>query len=173
MKPAFLLTLLALTLQPVFAHSEKNLPQGVEPKSMLKGRLDHACIRVADIDLSIEFYRKAFGLVVKVRWDSQTIGDGDKAKTVFSKGAMIEDEAGGVIEIFHDKNTADRQGYQRPINHFAFRVKDVEAVYNQALKAGGKAIMSPTIISAVGFKVKTAFVFGPDGERIEIINYDQ
>lgn len=125
------------------------------------------------MDQTIEFYRKAFGLEVKARWDSQNIGEGDKAKTISSIGAMVEDEAGGVIEIFQDNNASDKQEFQRPINHFAFRVKDVEAVYNQALKAGAKSIMPPTTISALGFKVKTSFVFGPDGERIEIINYDQ
>ena len=172
MKPALLFALFILTLQPVFAQAEEHHPLGEEPSTILKGQLDHVCIRVADIDLSIEFYRKAFGFEIKGRWDSQTIGDGDKAKTVSSKGAMIEDEAGGVIEMFLDENTSGRQEYQRPMNHFAFRVKNVETVYNQAIKSGGEPIMPPTTGSAKGSKIKTAFVFGPDGERIEIIQYD-
>jgi len=151
---------------------EENRPQGSEPESIFKGMLDHVCIRVADIDLSIEFYRKAFGYKVKGRWNGQTIGEGENAKTVPGIGAMIEDEAGGVIELILDQNTGDRQANQRPINHFAIRINEVETGYKQALEAGAVSIMPPTTISTKISKLKTAFVFGPDGERIEIINYD-
>ena len=135
-------------------------------------RLDHVCIRVADIDLSIEFYRNAFGFNVKGHWEGQTIGDGDNAKTILGIGAMIEDEAGGVIELILDQNTTDRQANQRSINHFAIRVNEVETGYNRALGAGAVSIMPPTTITTQISKLKTAFVFGPDSERIEIINYD-
>ncbi|GMQ25324.1 hypothetical protein Aoki45_20060 [Algoriphagus sp. oki45] len=143
-----------------------------ESNSVLKGRIDHVCIRVVDLDLSIKFYQNAFGFTVKGRWEGQTIGEGDNAKTIPGIGAMIEDEAGGVIELILDENTADRQANQRSINHFAISVNEVETGYEQALEAGAKSIMPPTTISTKISKLKVAFVFGPDGERIEIINYD-
>lgn len=143
-----------------------------DTQSIHNGRFDHVCIRTADIDMSIEFYSKAFGYKVKGRWDGQTIGEGDNAKTVPGVGAMIEEESGGVIEIILDIDSIDKQEFQRPINHFAMRVNEVEAAYKQALEAGAVSIMPPTTISTKISKLKAAFVFGPDGERIEIINYD-
>lgn len=165
-----LLTLMVIVVMASCQPEPKHMPN--VSQSIFNGRLDHVCIRVTNLDSSIEFYRKAFGYKVKGRWEGQIIGEGDNARTIPGTGAMIEDEAGGVIELILDQNTADRQENQRPINHLAIRVNVVETAYDQAMDAGAVSIMPPTTISTNISKLKSAFVSGPDGERIEIINYD-
>ncbi len=171
MKRILFMALLAQALNPAFAEPNTHPLTNTTGKAAISTKLDHACIRVADIERSIDFYNNAFGLKVIGRWDSQTIGEGEQVKTMPSLGAMLADDTGGAIEMFQDENTLDKQEFQRPINHFAFRTNDVEAAYQKALNAGATPIMPPTTISTAISKVKTSFVSGPDGERIEIISY--
>ena len=136
-------------------------------------RLDHVAMRVVDLDSTIEFYQKAFNFELKTRWETMTLGSGEDAKTVDMHGAMLQDDNGGIIEIFGDGDANQRQPFQQPINHFGLKVSNINATYNQALQAGAMAVTPPTEVSAQGMSATIAFVLGPDGERIELIQYDQ
>ena len=136
-------------------------------------RLDHVAMRVVDLDSTIEFYQKAFNFELKTRWETMTLGSGEDAKTVDMHGAMLQDDNGGIIEIFGDGDANQRQPFQQPINHFGLNVTDINATYNQALQAGATAVTLPTEVSAQGMSAAIAFILGPDGERIELIQYGE
>lgn len=156
-----------LTAAPAWVSAEPV----TQPNNASVVRLDHVAMRVSNLDTTIEFYRQAFGFDVKTRWDSMTLGSGENAQTVKMTGAMLQDDAGGIIEIFGDGDAEQRQPYQQPINHFGLNVTDIEAVYNNALKAGATAVTPPTEVNARGMGATIAFVLGPDSERVELIQY--
>lgn len=134
-------------------------------------RLDHVALRVSDLERSIAFYEAAFNFALKTRWDSMEISTGENAITVYTPGAMLEDDRGGVIEIFGDGDEDGRQTFQQPINHFGLVVTDTESAYQQAVEAGAMEDTRPTQVKAKGMMATIAFVLGADGERIELIQY--
>ncbi|PMH44619.1 hypothetical protein BCU68_12255 [Vibrio sp. 10N.286.49.B3] len=168
---ASLLLATLISLAPAIATAQSDA-QATAQSTQSVVRLDHVALRVIDLDRSIEFYNEAFNFKVKTRWDTMTLGSGERSMTIDMAGVMLEDDAGGIIEMFGDGVESERQAYQQPINHFGLVVTEIEAVYNTALEAGATAVTPPTPVSARGMTGTIAFVLGPDSERIELIQYD-
>ena len=117
----------------------------------------HIALKCSDIEKSLTMY-KALGMKEVMRW-------GEGKGTV----VMLDLGDGGRIELFADGS--DEFSSNGKWIHFAVKVTDVEAVYQQALSAGFTSRMEPTVLplstKPEPTPVHIAFVYGPDGEQIE------
>ncbi len=171
MKKEALLLMTALITTSVSFLSHAESLKATEEKSVAP-RLEQVAMRVTDLDRSIEFYQEAFDLTLVTRWESMTIGVGPRTTTVPSLGAILGDSDGGTIELFGDGVASKQREEQQPIHHFAFAVEDIERSLKLAVKAGARLATPVMPVSTQGMSATIAFVFGPDGERIEIIQYN-
>ena len=122
----------------------------------------HVSIRTSNMNRSIEFYSKFFGLKVKRRAELQT----DKAKIVFLQDA---EGKGSTLELtFYPTQTKFEQPEfeNRLFDHLGFEVQDIHKTISAMKKEKVTVTDEP-----YQFKQHTtiAFVEDPDGTRIELI----
>lgn len=118
----------------------------------------HIGLKAGDFDRSRAFYA-ALGMKEVLSW-----GEGERAITMFDVGD------GGKIEIF--ANGGEEYSPNGKWIHFALRVEDVDAAYETALAAGATVMTPPKTVELRSrprlATIRVAFVFGPDGEQIEL-----
>ncbi|MDX6752549.1 VOC family protein [Geminicoccaceae bacterium 1502E] len=119
----------------------------------------HMMVRVLDLDLSIDFYRKAFGLEVADRFDF----DG------FTLVYLRNEEADFEVELTLNKGRTEPYGHGDGYGHVAFAVEDLEAEHARFKSAG----LSPADIKEFhregALMAKFFFVQDPDGYKIEVL----
>lgn len=136
-----------------------------------KARLNHAAIFVSDLERSIAFYEKAFGLELKVRWKTGQRVTKGKEETMGLPGAHLIDSKGCRIELWELGDQSGSEHNQKPVNHFGMEVDDVALVYENAIAAGAKAEMPPSTVTSGDLLVEAAFIRGIDDERIELVRF--
>ena len=125
---------------------------------------------VSDIEVSQKFYTSVFGFEVVMRWNEMEVSeDGVDYKTIPHKGVYIRDDNGTHLEFIESGNPENYREVQEPINHFAIRVDDVEQTIDRAIEAGAKLGIPVSHIRIGSLNVRSGFVFGPDGERIQLV----
>ena len=137
----------------------------------VRAKLNHPAIFVSDLDRSIAFYQQAFGFELAVRWTSGERVSGGKTSPMNLPGAHLVDREGDRIEFWQLSDNSAAVHSQNPINHFGLEVDDVPAAYASALAAGGTSDLEPGTVTSGDLKVDTAFVRGPDDERIELLRF--
>ena len=123
-------------------------------KGNIKG-LAHIGIFVKDIDVSIDFYKR-LGFTL------------DKVEEIHIRLAFLS--AGTcLIELVEQKDMPARTA--GAIDHFAVEVDDIDAAIARA-KENGIAIDASAVksIDILG-GIKNVFFQGPDGERLEFVEY--
>jgi catechol 2,3-dioxygenase-like lactoylglutathione lyase family enzyme len=148
---------------------------GSQPASAQTGgvraKLNHPAIFVADLDRSLAFYQQAFGFELAVRWtEGERVANGVTSPMTLP-GAHLIDRDGDRIEFWQLSDMSGSVHSQNPINHFGLEVEDVPAAYAAALAAGGTSDLEPGTVTSGDLKVDTAFVRGPDDERIELLKF--
>ncbi|MBP1931657.1 VOC family protein [Ammoniphilus resinae] len=119
-------------------------------------RLEHVGIMVKDLDLSIQFYQKAFGLVLRRRqFLNETV---ELAFLHFPEQADME------IELVAGRNMDEVEGL---VNHLAFRVDNISEEIERLTKMGVE--MVDTESRLILGDVKIAFFKGPNGEKLELV----
>ena len=125
---------------------------------------------VSDIEVSQKFYTSVFGFEVVMRWNEMEVSeDGVDYKTIPHKGVYMRDVNGTHLEFIESGNLENYREVQEPINHFAIRVDDVELTIARAIEAGAKLAIPISHIRIGSLNVRSGFVFGPDGERIQLV----
>jgi len=123
---------------------------------MING-LDHVHIMVVDLEKAVRYFEDFFGGKVE-------------ARTELRGSPMVRMMASGVYVNIHKTDSKDAAfvpGKGTPgMDHFGFVVKDLEKEV-QALKKKGARFSVDFTHGAGG--VKFAFIDGPDGIRIELI----
>ena len=116
--------------------------------SLIKG-IHHISMKCNEheIDEVIHFYKDILELDIYNEWDT---------------GIMF-DTGSGVIEIFHNGETAPKG----TIRHFALDVTDTKALTERIRNAGYEIIKEPKEINLSNIKAIISFVKGPIGEEIE------
>lgn len=120
--------------------------------------LNHFGIVVRDLAESLLFYESRFS-----------------ARTVFrgfipsTKTDVVYLQIGGsLIELLHPANPEPDE--QFGITHIAFLTRELEREYADLVSAGYVGLLSPRVAgTGVG---RLAFVQGPDGERVELLERD-
>ncbi|MBZ9848169.1 VOC family protein [Mesorhizobium sp. CA14] len=119
----------------------------------------HSMIRVIDENLSVSFYKSAFGFNVADRLDFDTF------TLVYLRGAESDFE----LELTINKGRRELYALGEGYGHLAFCVDDIEAEYKRLTAAG----FNPRKI--VEFKREGAllarffFVADPDGYQVEVL----
>lgn len=126
-----------------------------------KARILHTMLRVRDLERSIDFYTRHFGMTLLRTKESEQgrftlvfLGYGDEADTA-------------VLELTY--NWGREEGYDlgTGYGHIAIGVPDVQAVC-ESLEAGGVKLPVPPKKSPSGNWM--AFAEDPDGYRIELLS---
>ncbi|GIH11866.1 VOC family protein [Rugosimonospora africana] len=113
----------------------------------------HLRLDVADLDRSVDFYRRVVGLDVVVRYDTPT-------------HTIVQVGVGGRlpgIELWHEP----RLGPPPPsLVHIAFLADDVDAAFQTAVARGAPVHLEPFTIGGE----RIAMVLDPDGYPVEFHN---
>lgn len=119
----------------------------------------HMMVRVLDLDRSVDFYRKAFGLEVADRFDF----DG------FTLVYLRNEEADFEVELTLNKGRTEPYGHGDGYGHVAFAVDDLEAEHARFQSEG----LNPADIKEFhregALMAKFFFVQDPDGYKIEVL----
>lgn len=119
----------------------------------------HMMVRVLDLDRSVDFYRKAFGLEVADRFDF----DG------FTLVYLRNEEADFEVELTLNKDRTEPYGHGDGYGHVAFAVDDLEAEHARFQSEG----LNPADIKEFhregALMAKFFFVQDPDGYKIEVL----
>ena len=137
----------------------------------VKAQLNHAAIFVTDLERSIAFYEKAFGLELKTHWKTGERVTNGKEETMGLPGAHLIDSKGCRIELWELADQSGSEHNQKPLNHFGMEVEDVALVYENAIAAGAKAEMPPSTVTSGDLYVETAFIRGINDDRIELVRF--
>lgn len=119
----------------------------------------HTMIRVLELDRSIAFYQKAFGLEVADRFDF------DSFTLVYLRNAEADFE----VELTLNKGRTEPYSLGDGYGHVAFAVDDLDAEHERFEAAG----LAPQPVKEFhrdgGLMAKFFFVQDPDGYKIEVL----
>jgi catechol 2,3-dioxygenase-like lactoylglutathione lyase family enzyme len=148
------------------------------PARELVQGVNHVAVSVTDIDTSIGFYQRHFGLELLARQPAiESIPGmahvaGYPADTLRGSWALLA--AGPInLELVSYLSPQGTSGGQRPpadrgLAHLAFRVNDVDEVYRRLVAAGVSTRSEPTDLG----RDRAFYANGPDGELIEVLERD-
>ena len=117
-------------------------------------RIDHVAIEVPDLDRRVEMLTRAGSLRVLRRGQRYNTGQ---------RIVLLGDGTGSKIELIESNGTAPR------FVHLAFRVDDVDAVYDDLVGEGWGAVNPPHDLTSAG--ARTALVSDGDGLEVQVITY--
>jgi len=117
----------------------------------------HIGLAVQDMDKSLAFYTEGLGGKVV---DSFPMGD--TGKLIY----MVELAPGAVVELLPRGAYGEEQNARWA--HIALASNDAKADYDAALQAGATSRTAPNTVQRENMTRTNAFVFGLDGEIIEI-----
>ena len=120
--------------------------------------LVHACIRVMDLDKSLEFYKKALSLNEVKRLDF--------ADYKFTLVYLSDDSHKFEIELTYNYDTKEPYEIGNGFAHFALTVKNLETSHEFHKSMG---LETTELKGLPGEKPKYYFITDPDGYKIEII----
>ena len=119
----------------------------------------HSMVRVFDLDRSIDFYNKAFGLDVADRFDFDD----------FTLVYLRNPEADFEIELTHNKNQGEPYSHGTGYGHIALCVNDVRSEHDRFRKLG----LEPNDVKEFhrdgDLMARFFFVQDPDGYKIEVL----
>jgi lactoylglutathione lyase len=123
-------------------------------------RILHTMIRVTDLDRSIDFYTKIFGMQLHSRRD---FPDGKFTLAFLGYGDMDTNPA---IELTHNWET-DKYELGTAFGHIAIAVDDAYKACDEISAKGGNVVRPAGPMKHGGSVI--AFVKDPDGYMIELI----
>lgn len=126
-------------------------------------RIMHTMIRVGDLDRSVDFYSKHFGMSVVKKVDVPEA----KYTNVFIGYGNEHDDP--MIELTYNYGVPAYE-LGTGFGHLAIGVKDIYGVCEKLRAAGVKIVREPGPLKFG--TVHIAFIDDPDGYRIELIDID-
>ncbi|GLI55307.1 lactoylglutathione lyase [Propionigenium maris DSM 9537] len=124
----------------------------------MKYKLEHACIRVMDLEKSLEFYRGALGL--------EEVRRKDFPEWKFTLVYLSDEDRNFEIELTYNYDPEKPYELGNGFSHFALTVVDLEGSHSAHKEAG----YTVTDLKGLpGEKPMYYFVTDPDGYMIEII----
>lgn len=121
-------------------------------------KLIHAMIRVKDLDQSMRFYGKAFGLAESSRLEFPT----------FALVYLREPESGFELELTHNFDQSEPYTHGSGYGHLAFCVEDL-AGHRESVAALGYPVGDIKELRAATGGARFYFTTDPDGYKIEVI----
>ena len=119
----------------------------------------HSMIRVFDLDKSLEFYTKAFGLDVADRFDF------DGFTLVYLRNAENDFE----LELTHNHGEAEPYSHGSGYGHIAVTVEDLDAEHTRFESLGFAPLDIKEFHRDGSLMARFFFVQDPDGYKIEVL----
>lgn len=126
---------------------------------------------VSNLENSISFYTQAFDLQVTNRLDTLIAvqPDATEMKRTVKMAFLKFPGQEFVFELSeHVADTSSRPAVFS-FQHVGVDVLDIDTAYKRAMDAGAKELLPVRKVRAKGIEAKQAFIAGPDGERIELM----
>ena len=101
-------------------------------------KLGYTLLYVDDVEMSLDFYSKAFGLEIAFLHESKQYGE---MKTGETKLGFVQHETATSHGFEYEKITPKSKA---PGIEIGFVTSDVEKAFNQAVKAGAVSVSKPT-----------------------------
>jgi len=146
----------------------------LRPNPALSPRFNHVMLYVADLDASIDFYSKAFGVRVTQRLDELTVvaADGSESQRSVRMAFLKFPGQEFVLELSEQQVATDVPApfYQ----HLGIDVADIETAAVRVQEAGARDFTGiQTVRATGGIVARNAFFRGPDGEFLELMQMIQ
>lgn len=120
-------------------------------------KLAYTILYVSDVAATLDFYRAAFGLPVRMLHESGDYGELDTGETTLSFSSLRL-----MTQIGKHPKPADPSS---PSFEIAFTVDDVAAALARAVEAGAKQVQAPEVMP---WGQTTAYVTDPNGFLVEL-----
>ncbi|MGO2117382.1 MAG: lactoylglutathione lyase [Fusobacterium sp.] len=124
----------------------------------MKYKLEHACIRVMDLEKSLNFYKGALGLKEARRKDFP--------EWEFTLVYLTDEDKNFEIELTYNYSPEKPYELGNGFSHFAVVVEDLEKSHGEHKKS---AYEVTDLKGLPGTKPSYYFITDPDGYKIEII----
>ena len=147
------------------------------PDSGAKSTFMHVGMTVADLDVTIAFYKKYFGFSEGARstFSSEFIAAlpqlYNQEEGVYSDYAFINHPDGIMLELFCFSKMipAENAVWNRPgIHHLCFKVENLQATYEEMVADGVSFFFAPRAKKAPNEHEHWVFLKDPDGNLIEL-----
>ncbi len=137
----------------------------------LSPRVNHVMLYVKDVDASVNFYTQAFDLQQTNKLTQLKVTKADGSELVRNIEIVFLKFPGQdfVYEIGQNSNPLDSMIRGTLFQHVGIDVSDIEAALQRAIEAGGILVAPVQTVSTKDINVKQAFLQGPDGEMIELM----
>lgn len=119
-------------------------------ENLIKG-VHHICMKVEDVNASVDFYTQKMGYKIRLKWDG---------------GALLVSPDGTHLEFFP---IDDEKGYA----HVAYVCSDVDRAYQLMIDSGCESVIEPKDVSLPSdppLPVRIAFFKDPAGNLIELFD---
>lgn len=145
--------------------TESNQHKAITP------RINHVMLYVSNLDNSIAFYTQAFDLQLTNKLDTLIAIQPDEKEVIRSVNMAFLKFPGQdfVFELSQQAADSSSRPATFSFQHIGIDVLDIEAAYQRAVNAGAKELVPVRKVKAKGVEARQAFVAGPDGERIELM----
>jgi len=132
---------------------------------------NHVYLSLHNVDSSLAFYTKAFDLQVTDRFTQLDVTQPD---STFKRAVnVVFLKFPGQDFVYELAQRADKNDTTKPGNlfqHVGVEVKDIAGAFQRVMDAGGKvAVPIRRVKTNSRLEIKQAYVKGPDGETIELI----
>lgn len=121
-------------------------------------KLAHACIRVMDLEKSLDFYKNALGLIETKRKDFP--------EWKFTLVYLSDEDKNFEIELTYNYNPDKAYEIGNGFSHFAVYTNDLGSSYNTHKENGYELTDIKSLSDGL---TKFYFISDPDGYRTEII----
>lgn len=119
----------------------------------------HTMVRVFDLDRSVDFYQRAFGLEVAERFDFDD----------FVLAYLRNDQSDFEIELTWNKDQAEPYSHGSGYGHLAVSVDDLDAEHGRFEAEGFEPNPVKEMFREGEMLARFFFVQDPDGYKIEVL----
>ncbi|MDX1628252.1 MAG: VOC family protein [Fulvivirga sp.] len=142
------------------------------PSSEQTFRFHHTALYVSNMDESVSFYLQIPGLKINQEIDSliDIKADGTRSPREVNITFLKFDGSDHILELIENTSAAEGSG-SSTYQHVGITVDNIESVWKKMLQAGAQPMRAPWSLSANGSEVSIAFMTGPDGETLEIMQW--
>lgn len=127
----------------------------------MKSKLLHTCLRVMDLEKSLEFYEEAIGLRESRRKDFP--------EHKFTLVYLTDEDENYEIELTYNYDQEEPYVIGDGFSHTAISVEDLESTHEKHKEMG---YVVSNLSGLPGEKPRYYFVTDPDGYRVEVIRRD-
>lgn len=140
-------------------------------KGPVSPRFNHVVIQVSDMKKSVDFYTRAFDLEVtndSLKHIVYTMADGTKKEREVNVVLLKFPNQDFVYEMSEVPEYDHSVNFDK-FHHVGIDVGNINLAFERATKAGAEVLVPVRLVQTNGIETKQAFLKGPDGEVIELM----